>query len=352
MAKARVGKASDLGLPGCMYLRKGKYWWWKVRLPGEDEPTGRPLTPPGGTVATTEFTIAGHIANDMLEKATLSEKKTCGVYGGSIAELIKLFLAEVDEIYKAPSAEPKAFRTSYKELLSHYGVTRAESFTSSDLELIRDKIKDRKKRKITRNTYLKNFQKIMRFFQWARDNRKIPSLVLADLQTVNPLASEAGLLKSEIRKPIDPKFVRVVFPFTRPQIVAMLELQLHIGMRSEEVCLMRLMDIDMSGKAWIYAPSQYKTKRLYKETKNPKYIRLIPLGPKCQNILEPFLQNREPDQFLFSPKEAETIRLAQITIHGRGAKYHKGNKMEVLNDYYTSSSYLQEIEYPCPDDTS
>src|SRR5207253_778702 len=67
-----------------------------------------------------------------------------------------------------------------------------------------------------------------------------------------------------------------------------------------EVVLMRPCDIDRTSELWIYEPAEHKTRWR-------GHRKLVPLGPKAQKIIEPFL-NRSADAYLFSPIEAEAWR--------------------------------------------
>lgn len=69
-------------------------------------------------------------------------------------------------------------------------------------------------------------------------------------------------------------------------------------MRPNEVVQMRITDIDMSAKTWTYTPRKHKTQHHDIE-------RYIPLGPKAQQIVAPFLVRRKLTAALFSPAEAE-----------------------------------------------
>jgi hypothetical protein len=71
-------------------------------------------------------------------------------------------------------------------------------------------------------------------------------------------------------------------------------------MRPGEVVMMRACDIDMSGDVWIYEPHDHKNE--WRELS-----RTIPLGPKAQEIVRPFL-TLSTDRYLFSPRDAEEWR--------------------------------------------
>ncbi len=66
---------------------------------------------------------------------------------------------------------------------------------------------------------------------------------------------------------------------------------------------MRTIDIDRSGRVWIFTPETHKTEHHGRE-------RRIYLGPTAQDILRPWLR-MELTAYLFSPREAMQHRLAE-----------------------------------------
>ena len=54
-------------------------------------------------------------------------------------------------------------------------------------------------------------------------------------------------------------------------------------MRSGEVVNMHGCDLDMTGDTWEYRPSEHKTQHHHEE-------KVIPLGPRAQRIIRPFLK--------------------------------------------------------------
>jgi integrase len=84
----------------------------------------------------------------------------------------------------------------------------------------------------------------------------------------------------------------------------MIELQRLTGMRPGEACQMRTCDIDVSGKVWVYVPGSHKTEHHGK-------ARMVYLGPRAQVILSSWINQGDPDAFLFSPKQAMEERWVQ-----------------------------------------
>ena len=63
---------------------------------------------------------------------------------------------------------------------------------------------------------------------------------------------------------------------------AMVKIQLLLACRPGELVTMRASDIDMSRDVWIYRPASHKTQHHEK-------TRLIPIGPRAQLLLKPWL---------------------------------------------------------------
>jgi integrase len=126
----------------------------------------------------------------------------------------------------------------------------------------------------------------------------------------------------------------------------MAELQQLTGMRSQNVTAMRPCDLDRSREVWEYVPAEHKAawrdKKLF-----------IALGPKCQEILRPFLE-RPPDSYLFSPIEAQAWRSQQRRAARKTPLTPSQKKRTPLPlskrerppaDRYTPASYRRAIRY-------
>ena len=138
----------------------------------------------------------------------------------------------------------------------------------------------------------------------------------------------------------------------------MVKVQRLTGMRPGEVVQMKPGDIDRSAEVWVYRPERHKNEWRGQE-------RTVPLGPKAQAALGPFLDGRADDKPCFSPKEAEawryaenppyagreratkrypseTKRLAAAEAARRKAKRKPGRK---ARDHYDRDSYRRAVAY-------
>jgi hypothetical protein len=131
---------------------------------------------------------------------------------------------------------------------------------------------------------------------------------------------------------------------SRP-VWAMIELQRLAGMRPEEACLMRTIDINTSGSIWEYRPESHKTEHHGKD-------RIIPLGPLAQEVLKPWLRT-ELEAYLFSPREAVAERRAAMRA-ARKTKVQPSQQARRMKrpkrlpgERYTTVSYGHAIADAC-----
>jgi integrase len=200
--------------------------------------------------------------------------------------------------------EFESLKYAMRPLKALYGHSRAAEFGPKDLKTIRQHLVEKGLSRVYVNNQL---NRVKRIFKWAVSEELVPASVYHGLQTV------AGLRygRSEARetapvKPVPDAHIDAVLGFVAPPVAAMIRLQRLTGMRSGEVVIMRACDIDMSGEVWLYAPSDHKNKW----RGQPK---LIPLGPRAQAIVKPFLK-LDTTEFLFSPRDAEAWHKSQPSI--------------------------------------
>jgi integrase len=147
-------------------------------------------------------------------------------------------------------------------------------------------------------------------------------------------------------KAVSEEFIEAVLARCSEQIAAMIRFQRLTGCRPGEVCRLRACDIDMSSETWIYQPIQHKTA-------HRGFKRKIHVGPRSQEVLGPWL-NRQPDEFLFSPREANAVRNAERraarksrVTPSQAARQPKENPGRSAKSAYSTDSYRRAIYRAC-----
>ncbi|MEM6259130.1 MAG: tyrosine-type recombinase/integrase [Planctomycetota bacterium] len=194
-----------------------------------------------------------------------------------------------------------------------------------------------------RDTINKGVQIITRAFEWAASEELVAASVHGQLCAVQglkpgelgtadgdgvPAAPEAAITKAREHLP--------------RQIVAMIDLQLLTGMRPGEVVLIRAVDITAAGKVWYYDPPTHKTAHLGKD-------RRVRLGPRCIEIIKPFMLGQRVDAYLFDPRQAHAEQKAANATTRRRAnqKPNKRKTQRSIGAHYTVDSYRRAVTRAC-----
>ena len=126
----------------------------------------------------------------------------------------------------------------------------------------------------------------------------------------------------------------------------MIELQRLTGMRPGEVTIMRVRDLCMSNRTWMYTPESHKTEHYGRS-------RTITLGPRAQSIVQPFVAT-DIDKYLFSPRDAmsewrrtqRTARKTPMTL-SQAKRRPKARSKKTPGAHYTTQSYGRAIARGC-----
>jgi integrase len=262
----------------------------------------------------------------------------------SVNEMILAYLHHADGYYTKngkPTTEPVNIRLALRPLRQLYGHTLAREFGPLRLKTVRQAMIDSG---LCRSEINKRVRHVLRAFKWAVGEEMVPPSLHHGLKAVPGLRrGRADVRESEPVKPVPDAFVDAIEPHVSRQVWAMVELQRLSGMRPGEVCSMRTIDVDTSGRVWIYTPESHKTEHHGRE-------RRIYLGPKAQEILRPWLRP-ELTASLFSPAEAEADRHAEqrenrktrVQPSQRNRRRRKPRKAP--GERYTVDSYRRAIEY-------
>jgi len=182
-----------------------------------------------------------------------------------------------------------------------------------------------------------------RMFRWAVAEELVPLNVHQSLQTVENIGKgrDPRLKESEKVPPAPENDVKAVLKVVSPQIRTMIELQFLTGMRPDEVTIMRPCDIDRTGDVWTYVPESHKMEHKGIE-------KVIPLGPKAQAILTPWL-DRAATAYLFSPREVAEANLARQRRGKTAAPRKRKPKRSARQprEHYDDEAYCQAVERAC-----
>lgn len=193
-----------------------------------------------------------------------------------------------------PTTELTSMRYALQPLRQLFGNTPANEFGPKGLSTVRQHMLS--VLKLARTEINKRIGKIKRIFKWGVAEELVDPSVYHGLQALAGLRyGRTEAHETEPVKPVADSDVDAVLAFLTPQTRAMVEVQRLTGMRPGEVVLMRGRDIDRSADVWTYEPLTHKNRWR-------GHRRLIPLGPRAQELLKPFL-DRDPEAFLSAPRK-------------------------------------------------
>jgi integrase len=223
----------------------------------------------------------------------------------TIAELIGRYWPWVKSYYRRPDGsetqEVSGILYALRPLNHLFGSTRATEFGPLALKVVRDLMirgydhpKYGQQPPLSRGVINQRVKRIRRMFRWGVEQEIIPATVLHALQAVRGLQrGRTEARETEPVRPVPRAVVEDTLPLLRPMQADMVRLQLETGMRPGELVIMRAIDIDMTGRVWLYRPHQHKTA-------HHGLGRTIPIGPKGQAIIRRYLI-ADTQATLFSP---------------------------------------------------
>lgn len=262
----------------------------------------------------------------------------------TIEAVVTLYRDFASEYYSKdgkPTKEYVDMGQALKPLRGLFGNSCANEFGPRKLKAVRQhmiEILD-----LSRRVVNNRINRIKRFFRWAVAEELVLPSVIHGLQAVQGLRK--GRTKARETEPILPandEHVEATLPFVSPHVAAMIRLQRITGMRPGEVVKMHRDEIDFTDEVWVYAPAQHKNE--YRG-----HLRRIPLGPKAQAILKPFI---DKEDYFFSPKESEEWRNEQRRSKRKSPmtpsqqkRKAKKNPKRAKRDSYDTGSFYRAIKY-------
>jgi integrase len=269
--------------------------------------------------------------------------------GPVINELLLRYLRHAKVHYRKdgePTGQLWLVKAVVKLIREHYGRTPVAEFGPKKLKTLQAVLVAAK---LSRGGVNRRVSLATRIFAWGVSEEIVPVAVHQALVTVEPL--EKGRTEAPETpkvRPVSSEDVEKTLPRLSSVVRDMVTLQLLTGARPGEVCVLRPCDVDRSGEPWEYVPYTHKNEHREQD-------RRIFLGPQAQAVLAPYLLNREPTAYCFSPSEAvaelRAKRLAARktpTSCGNRAGTNRAAQPKVSpGERYRAGSYRHAIHRAC-----
>ena len=310
-----------------------------VTLAGKDHYLGRHNSPESRQ--SYERTVAEWLAS----RRRLPEPQ--GSYPNpSVNELLVAYWDHVRSYYVKdgkPTSEPGTIRQALRPVRELYGDALAREFGPLALKAVRLAMIERG---LCRTFINRQVNRIKKMFSWAAGEELLPLAIYQALTTVDGLRKERSAARE--KPPVGPvpeAHIEAVVPRVSPTVATMIGVQRLTGMRPQEVILMRAVDIERTDPAcWVYRPHRSKGEHRGKD-------RVVFLGPKCQELLKPYLEH---DGYMFSPKRSEMQRRAELGARrkrplspAQAAWRPKPNPKRSPGDLYDGGAYRKAIRREC-----
>jgi integrase len=261
----------------------------------------------------------------------------------TVKELVLSFLDHASETLAKPNFTHH--RLAIKELLNLYGDnTLVNDFTPHDLKLYRKELI--KSKRFCRGGINDYVSRIVRIFEWGVEEQYVHPNTHAILKVVKPLPEGyPGTFDHPEREDVPDDVIIRTLLFMPPTLQAMIKLQRLTGMRPSEVFNMRVGEIDRTTdpELWLYRLPTHKTQ---KKTKRKK---IIPLSKIEQELIAPYLENKNPDAAVFSPRTAMAERKAAQRSTRKSkldsSQAASETKPSRYKEFYNKDSYRNAVEY-------
>lgn len=228
----------------------------------------------------------------------------------TVAELVVAYLQQA-----AQEQEPRSLRRTRRALaglVQLYGRTQAVQFGPLALKTVRNRWESEDP-PISRQ-YVNHLVQVVRAaFRWAAEAELIPATRAEVLSVVRGLRRGKTPAPEAPRvRPVQAELVLATLPALPPIVADLVRVQWLAGMRPGEACALQPRDIDRTWKSsdgvplWLVRFDGHKTAWR-------GHHRWVPLGPRAQEILAPYLE-RAPDAYCFCPRE---VAAAWAREHGR-----------------------------------
>ena len=248
-----------------------------------------------------------------------------------------LAIAFLDYMQESGYAHYHGCRSAVKILLQLYSGITVDSFSPKCLVAVQyqftQHVAENGKRYCRRycNDLLKYLKQM---FRWGVAQELVSPVTADALKYVPALQrGRTDAPESKPREDVPNDVVDATLPHLLPTVAAMVQVQRWAVMRPNEVCRMRVGDIDTNRKdgIWIYCPLEHKGAWR-------GHGRAVPLGKPEQALIIPYLEGKTLGQAIFSP------RTAMLEGEMRGAKRQPASSKQKDREHYDSRLYARSVK--------
>jgi integrase len=266
----------------------------------------------------------------------------------TVVEVLNSYRKFAEDYYRKGgrvTSEYSGIKEALKIVRELYGRTTANEFGPLALKAVRQRMIDNG---WSRGYVNSSIGRIRRCFKWAVENELVRPDMYHGLMAVSGLRKGRSEAREPDRvQPVDDATVQATLPHLTPVVADMIRFQRITGCRPQDVCSLRPCDIDMSGDVWLYRPDTHKTEHHERD-------RIIPIGPRGQDILRPYLV-REKESHCFRPVDSEKKRRAEqhaarktpLSYGNRPGTNRKRKPKWTAGEQYTTGSYRHAIHRAC-----
>jgi integrase len=264
----------------------------------------------------------------------------------TVVELVAGYLAYAKAYYgDAKRGTYANLKRGVAPLKKLYGHTPAAEFGPPQFKAIRQGQIDEN---LSRPYVNEIMRRIVGVFRWGASEGLIPASIPQTLAMIPGLRKgRSGVREPKPVKPVDLEIVEQTLPHLSGVVEAMVRLQMLTGCRPGELCVLRPIDVDRSGKVWEAKLTEHKTAIHGQE-------RIIYIGPKAQDVLRPFLL-RGAEDYCFSPAEAmqemrdrrSAARKTPLSCGNRAGTNVSRKPKRNPGDRYTTQAYGVAIARVC-----
>jgi integrase len=278
----------------------------------------------------------------------------------SIAEVMARYWPWVRSYYRRPDGtetqEVSGFFYSLRPLKHLYALIAAKDFGPLALKAVRNLMiqgyqhpKYGHQPPLSRGVINQRIKRIRRMFRWAVEHELVPATVLHALEAVRGL--QRGRTEARETKPVQAVSRAVVedtLPLLRPMQADMVRLQLETGMRPGELVVMRAIDLDTTGKVWLYRPGSDQGQNGQHKTAHHGHTRIVPIGPKSQEIIHRYLV-ADTHAYIFTParnmeERSIALRLSRKTKVQPSQRHRRKRKPKKKPGFvYAVTTYARAI---------